>query len=308
MKAKAMIKFIFILSELAKIRIALLVTFSMAAGSILARGEVSGRIFMPALGIFFLASGGCALNQYQERAIDGLMQRTRRRPIPSGRMHPSVALTSAVGMIFLGFVFFLCSISPTSSLLGAFALLWYNGVYTSLKRRTALASVPGALVGMFPPAIGWISGGGSLLDAGLWVLALFFFLWQVPHFWLLGLEYANDYEKVGYPSLRRSLGPDQIRNIISIWLLATGCLCFCMPLFLLIRFLPVHLLLIAATLWLYWGTFSAFRAKSQGASSFKATFRRINLYALWVIFLLSADTLLSSDPIRAGGMLAMMWR
>jgi hypothetical protein len=80
-----------------------------------------------------------------------------------------------------------------------------------------------------------------------------------------------------------------------------------MPLFLLIHLLPVHLLLIAGTLWLYGGTYSAFRAKSQEAS-FKAVFRRINLYALWVLFLLSADTLLNSDPISAGGMLAMGWR
>lgn len=302
-----MIKFISILAELAKIRIALLVTFSMAAGSILAWGGLSGRIFMPALGIFFLACGGCALNQYQERMIDGLMERTRRRPIPSGRMRPSVALISAVVMILLGFMFFLCSTSTTSLLLGVFALFWYNGVYTSLKRRTALASIPGAWVGMFPPAIGWVSGGGYLSDPGLWVLALFFFLWQVPHFWLLGLQYADDYEKVGYPSLRRSFGPDQIRNIISIWLLATGCLCFCMPLFLLIRLLPVHLLLITTTLWLYWGTFLGFRPMSQEAT-FKVAFRRINLYALWVLFLLSADTLLNSDPIGAGRMLAMAWR
>jgi len=307
MRKISVIKFFWFFADLAKIRIGLLVTFSMVAGSILAQRALSGRVFLPALGIFFLASGGCALNQYQERMIDGLMERTRRRPIPSGRMRPSVALASAVVMILLGFMFFLCSTSSTSLLLGVFALSWYNGVYTSLKRRTALASIPGALVGMFPPAIGWVSGGGSLSDPGLWVLALFFFLWQVPHFWLLGLQYADDYEKVGYPSLRRSFGPDQIRNIISIWLLATGCLCFCMPLFLLIRLLPVHLLLIAATLWLYWGTFSAFRAKSQEAS-FKAVFRRINLYAFWVLFLLSADTLLNSDLIRAGGMLAMGWR
>jgi heme o synthase len=301
------IKFISIFSELAKIRIALLVTFSMVAGFVLARRGLSGQILLPALGIFLLACGGCALNQYQERAIDGLMERTRRRPIPSGRMRPSVALFSAVVMILLGLTLFLRSGPLTSLFLGVFALSWYNGVYTSLKRRTAFASIPGALVGMFPPAIGWISGGGSLFDPGLWGLALFFFLWQVPHFWLLGLQYADDYEKVGYPSLRRSFGPDQIRNIISIWLLATGCLCFCMPLFLLIRLLPVHLLLVAGTFWLLWGTFFAFRP-DPGEAALKGAFRRINFYALWVLLLLSADTLVNSHPITTGGMLAMGWR
>ena len=274
-------------------------------GFILANGELSEQILYPLLGIFFLACGSCALNQYQEQRTDGLMERTRKRPIPSGRMSPSVALFCSVLMILTGFTF-LCRPPMPSLFLGLLALLWYNGVYTYLKRKTTFASVPGAIIGMIPPAIGWISGGGSLSDTGLWGLSLFFFLWQVPHFWILALQHAHDYEKVGFFSLRKAFSPEQIRNMISIWLLAAGCVCFCMPLFLIIRLLPIHLLLISATLWLLYG--ARFDLKPDQEASLKTAFWKLNLYALWVLLLLSADSLLNSAPTTAARLVAMGWK
>ena len=302
-----MVRWIKIFSEFVKIHIALSASLTVAVGFILARGNLSGDLIFPCLSILLLACGSCGLNQYQERIIDGLMERTRGRPIPSGRISPSTGLLCAAGMILLGLLLSLYGTSLASVILGLFALAWYNGVYTNLKRRTALASVPGAIVGMVPPAIGWVSGGGRLLDTGLWGLAIFFFIWQVPHFWFLALDHADDYEKAGLPSLKRAFSAEQVRHIISIWLLAMACICFCMPLFLLVRLLSVHLLLITASFWLFHGTWFALKSKKK-ETSFKMAFRRLNLYVLWVLLLLSADTLVNSETVPVSGILAMVWR
>jgi hypothetical protein len=83
-------------------------------------------------------------------------------------------------------------------------VLWYNGVYTFLKRKSPFAAIPGAVIGAIPPAIGWICGKGALsFDPQILALSFFFFIWQVPHFWLLLLNFGRDYEKAGFPSLTR---------------------------------------------------------------------------------------------------------
>src|SRR4030042_6330389 len=288
-----MVRWIKIFSEFVKLHIALAATLTAAVGFVLARGEISEELIISSLSLFLLAFGSCGRNQYQERMIDGLMERTRGRPIPSGRMSPSVGLLCALGMILLGLILFLWKTPFTSFILALFACFWYNGVYTYLKRKTALASVPGAIIGMVPPAIGWLSGGGSLLGTGLWGLAIFFFLWPVPHFWFFVLDHADDYEKAGLPTLKRVFSADQIRHIISIWMLATACVSLCMPLFLLVRLLPVHLLLITATLWFLLGIRFTF-GSGRRETSFKMAFRRLNLYVLWILLLVSVDTLVNS--------------
>jgi len=300
-----MVRWIKIFSEFVKLPIALSATLTTAVGFVLARGDISWELIFPCLSLFLLACGSCGLNQYQERVIDHFVERTRGRPIPSGRMSPSTGLFCSLGMILLGLTLFLCKTPSASLFLALFGCFWYNGFYTYLKKKTALASIPGAIVGMIPPAIGWISGGGCFLDAGLWGLAVFFFLWQVPHFWLFVLDHADDYEKAGLPSLKRVFSADQIRHIISIWMLATACVSLCMPLFLLVRLLPVHLLLITATFWFLLGTRFTFGSRRR-ETSFKMAFRRLNLYVLWILLLVSVDTLVNSKTAMGSGILAML--
>ena len=90
---------------------------------------------------------------------------------------------------------------PLAALLGLITVVWYNGIYTPLKRVTAFAAIPGGVVGAIPPVIGWVSGGGDPTDARIIVVAFFFFVWQVPHFWLLLMRIGGDYERAGLPSL-----------------------------------------------------------------------------------------------------------
>ena len=211
-----------LLLHLVKIKISLLATLSTATGYLLATEKITIHMLVPGAAVLLLACGSCALNQYQERAIDQRMERTKSRPIPSGRLNPETALWISIGLILSGALILYFGAGDLALALGLFAVLWYNLIYTPLKQKTAFAAVPGALVGAIPPALGWVAGGGSILDPRIGGLALFFFLWQIPHFWLLLLDSSKDYENAGLPSITRFFSTRQIKRIVFIWLLATG--------------------------------------------------------------------------------------
>jgi protoheme IX farnesyltransferase len=288
-----MMKWVSILFELTKFKISLFATLSASAGFILAKQELSREIIIPVIGILFLACGSCALNQYQERIIDGRMERTKNRPLPSGRLDPVTALRISLGLITLGSLILCYGTNRVSWSLGLFALFWYNGVYTYLKRKTAFAAIPGALVGVIPPVIGWASGGGSVHDPRIWVLAFFFFIWQIPHFWLLLLSYGRDYDQSGLPSLSRIFTVEQLKRIILIWMLSTAVSSLFIPLFGFVRFYLLHLLLLVATFWLVWNAVTFFFQSPAKEVSFRCAFTRLNIYVVFVVALLSLDRLLN---------------
>ena len=181
---------------LGKIRISLLVTLSTATGYLLAAKEATIQMLVPAAAVFLLACGSCALNQYQERKIDALMERTKNRPLPSGKLHPDTALLISMGLIFrLLHSFLLTNLIAWG--LSLFAIAWYNGFYTYLKRKTAFAVIPGAMIGGIPPLIGWVSGGGHPLDPKILAISFFFYV-AGSHFWLLLLNFGKDYRKLDF--------------------------------------------------------------------------------------------------------------
>ena len=284
-------KWIRILFELTKFRISLFATLSTSVGFILARQGISKEILGPIIGIFLLACGSCALNQYQERKNDQWMARTQGRPLPSKRLHPITALKISLLFLLGGASILMAGTNWMALGLGAFAVFWYNGIYTPLKRKTAFAAIPGALVGTIPPVLGWVSGGGRLLHPQILAVAFFFFIWQVPHFWLLLLNFGKDYEKAGFPSLTRIFTTAQLRRITFTWVLATAVACLMIPLFGLVTFYAVQVSLLIAAIWLVWKAFTLLR-NHQSEFSLRLTFNSINAYVLLVMFLLAMDHLL----------------
>ena len=281
-----------IFSQLTKVGISAFASFSASAGFILAKGEISLQIVLPVIGILFLACGSCALNQYQEQKTDGLMERTKNRPLPSGKIHPQMALRIALGLIFLGFLILFYGTNRVSLGLGLFALLWYNGVYAYLKQKTAFATLPGALVGIIPPLVGWVSGGGKLFDPQIGVIAFFFFVWQIPHFWLLVLDFAEDYDRSGLPCLTRVFRIEQLKRVTLIWMLVTAVSSLFFSLFGFVRYEAVQVLLVIATLWLVWNAIH-FLSSASREGSFRSAFLRLNTYVFLVIALLSFDKILN---------------
>lgn len=187
--------------ELTKPRITTLVLVTAAVGYAVGAGSgLDPTAFLALLaGTAMVAGGASALNQYAERDADARMERTRRRPLPSGRVTPGEALAFGLGASAAG-VLLLATINSLTAGLGAAALASYVLLYTPLKRVTSLCTVVGAVPGAIPPLMGWAAACGSL-SAGAWALFAVLFLWQLPHFLAIGWMYREDYARGGFPML-----------------------------------------------------------------------------------------------------------
>ena len=280
-----------ILYDLVKMRISFLAMLSAAFGYILATGRASTEMLVPVTSVFILACGASTINQYQENEFDALMERTKGRPIPSGRVAPLLVLRVGLLLLLMGSFTLLLNGDVTVLVLGLFAVFWYNGIYTYLKRKSAFAAVPGALVGAIPAVMGWASGRGSLsLDPPIVATSLFFFMWQMPHFWLLLLGFDKEYQKAGFPSLVTRFDASSLRRIIFVWICATAVSSILIPLVSLMESYLVFGGLFAGGAWLIRQAIGLL-GDSRGAFSPNSIFNSINLYALWVMFLLVAEQL-----------------
>jgi protoheme IX farnesyltransferase len=282
-----------VLMELSKVRITLLAALTTATGYILAAQELSLAVITPTVGLFLLACGSSALNQYQEKDIDARMRRTMRRPIPAGRIAPRRALEVALVLMGVGSLVLLLGSNATAAGLGLLAVAWYNGLYTYMKRVTTFAAVPGAVIGGIPPAVGWAAAGGEVIDPRILAVSFFFFVWQVPHFWLLLMKYGRDYESAGLPSLTTVFTTGQLSRVTYVWIAATAAACLLFPLFGTVHSALVSFCLVAADAWLVWNAKGLLWERSAGRTLTSA-FREINIYALVVISLLSLDRVLRS--------------
>lgn len=274
------------LLELSKIKITVAVAFTTITGYLLARERFDIYLILPTLGIFLLACGSSAINHYQERETDALMERTRMRPIPSGRISATGAMLFAMLLTITGSYLLYYSSGMLAMQLGLLALLWYNAIYTPLKKRTAFAVIPGAIIGAIPPLVGWVAGGGALTDARAWIMAFFFFIWQVPHFWLLMLKYGEEYKKAGYPSITSLYSERQIKNVTFVWVLATAVSALMVPLFYLTQSWIILGGFLLASLWLII-IFSRLLLKRDEPFNPMFYFMRINYFVLAIIVMLS---------------------
>jgi protoheme IX farnesyltransferase len=278
--------------ELNKVKITFAVTLTTIAGYVLAKGSFDSGILLPVLGIFILACGSAALNHYQDRDKDLLMKRTASRPIPSGKISPNAVLWIAVFEIILGTWIIYAGSSFLAAQLGLLAVIWYNGIYTPLKRKTAFAVVPGSIIGAIPPMVGWVAGGGQLNDPKLFILAFFFFIWQVPHFWLLMLKYGNEYSEAGYPSITSVIRKQQIKKATFMWTSATAVTALMIPVSGLVSTVFFKITIVLAAAWLIVVFAGLLKQKKDDFNPFYY-FMRINYFVLIMIIALSIDPLLN---------------
>jgi heme o synthase len=275
---------------LCRVYLSLFAACSAATGFFLFSYHRLPYVLLTIASVFLLACGASALNQYQERDIDAKMERTRLRPLPSGVIKPTQALALCGALLISGQFLLACAGGANAFVLGLVALLWYNGVYTYLKKVTAFASVPGALVGIIPPTIGWIAAGGAISDGRLIAICFLFFLWQVPHFWLLVLNHGEQYEQAGLPSLTQVLKKPQIARITFVWIVAATIASLALPLYGSVRSPLVTCSFIVLAIWLIWSERSLTTLQPLLFPS-HVLFRNINIYLFLLMSLLSADNL-----------------
>ena len=211
------------LVALTKPRVTVMVVATALGGAWLAARRAgatpSATLAIALVGTALIVGGANALNMYLERDTDALMDRTRNRPLPSGRMAPGVVLAvglilSAVSLPLLTF-----AVNAATGLLAAIALVSYVLLYTPLKRRTSAALLVGAVPGAMPPLIGWTSVTGAIELPGVLLFGVLFF-WQVPHFLAIATFRQKDYARAGMMVLPVERGERVTRRHIVAYLVA----------------------------------------------------------------------------------------
>ena len=185
--------------ELTKPRITWLILMSTGIGYYFGIREGSWSwwaLFHTILGTALIASGTAALNQWYEWEADGQMNRTRHRPIPSGRLTRRQALVFAVALSIAGFAELVLGVNPLTGFLGLLTLASYLFLYTPLKRKSWHSTTVGAIPGAMPPLIGFAAAAGTL-TAEAWALYAILFVWQFPHFYSIAWMYREDYGRAG---------------------------------------------------------------------------------------------------------------
>jgi protoheme IX farnesyltransferase len=204
------------LGQLAKPRITGMVVFTFGAGLWLAPGALGAtRALIALLGTTLIVAGANAVNQYLERDVDGLMRRTAARPLPEGRLVPTVALafggmmaSAAIPIMLVGGGFLMAALG----LLAFYAYVWG---YTPLKRRTPAALYVGALPGALPPLMGWVAVTGRVDVTGLALFAILF-LWQIPHFTAIATYRDDEYTRAGFKVMALGRSPALTRATVMV--------------------------------------------------------------------------------------------
>ncbi len=167
------------------------------------------------VGTGLIVGAANALNMVLERDVDGRMERTRNRPLPSGRMSPDRALAFGLALAATS-VPMLFAVNRTTGFLGVAALVSYVALYTPLKRRTDLALLVGAVPGAIPPVLGWTSVMGGIGTSGMLLFTLLYF-WQLPHFAAISIARADDYARADLKVISTVRGEATARWMVLAW-------------------------------------------------------------------------------------------
>jgi heme o synthase len=185
------------LFQLTKPGVTRLVMVTTLCGALIAPGAVElTKLIVALVGTALVVGAANSLNMYLERDTDRLMERTRTRPLPSGRLAPEVALWFGVLLAVVSLPVLALTVNPMTALLAALALVSYVLVYTPMKRLTPWALYMGALPGAIPPVIGWASTTGTLTLGAASLFAILF-VWQLPHFLAIAIFRQHEYERAG---------------------------------------------------------------------------------------------------------------
>jgi heme o synthase len=278
------------LAQLFKFPISIMSTVSAATGFIAFSHGLSWQLLVTSLGILLLAFAACALNEAQEHKLDALMARTRNRPIPSGKISPAMAVAWSAVLVALALGILYTQGGFLAVGLGALALLWYNGIYTYLKRVSSVASVIGSVIGAIPPAIGWVAAGGTI-DGPILSLSFFLLMWQVPHFWLLAMRISADYEQAQFPTFVRAMGLGSLARVTFMWTTVTAASALLLPIFGLSSSPFLGLGLVLAGSWLVLIAWRTLRTPSK--QGIRQAFNAINYYAVVVMGAVIVDAILA---------------
>ena len=212
-----------------KAGLAISVIFSSIAGFLLGVADFQSLhwfvLVKLAVGGYCMVGASNAFNQVIEKDLDALMDRTKNRPVPAGRMSPNLALVIASILTAIGLVL-LYTINPKTAMFSAVSIFLYTSIYTPIKTITPLSVFAGAIPGAIPFMLGWVAAKGNFgIEAGTLFLIQFF--WQFPHFWAIGWFLYEDYEKAGFfmlPTGKKDKGTALQIILYTVWLIIASLL------------------------------------------------------------------------------------
>lgn len=192
--------------ELTKPGITFTVLASMMIGFVLGSGNQINYLMMlhAIIGTWMIASGTAAHNQFLEWRLDSKMKRTRQRPVPSSKISPKQSVFFSLGLILAGLIYLMTFVNYVAGIVSLLTTLIYLGVYTPMKRVSAINVFIGAIPGALPPIGGWAAATGHLGNAGMWLLFGIVFLWQVPHVMAIAWVCRDDYSNAGFQMLPKN--------------------------------------------------------------------------------------------------------
>lgn len=206
--------------SLTKPRLSSLVIFTSALGMWLAPGSISiMHAVISIVATSGLVGGACAINCYLEKDIDKLMDRTKDRPLPAGRISETTALSFGLALMGLCLLVLYYFINPLTSILGFIAAAVYILLYTPLKTRTSWALFAGAIPGAIPPLMGWTTVTNSIGVLGV-ILFSVLFVWQLPHFLSIAIYHVNDYNRAEIKTHPAHIGISATIHRIGVYTLA----------------------------------------------------------------------------------------
>ena len=270
---------------LIKYKVSIAVTFTAITGYVVYTGHFDLQIITLVLGVFLLAGGSSALNECQESKYDAKMPRTMNRPIPTGKISLANAVLVSVMFCLSGLFVLYYNFGAITAALGLLNLVWYNLIYTYLKRVSSFAVVPGSLVGAIPAFMGWTAAGGYVFQPTIIFIAFFLFIWQIPHFWLLMIKYGKEYEEAGFKTINQAVNSGNLKMIIFAWVVATSFSSVIVPLFLVNISLPFFLVIFGLNL-AFIAIFTKLSFGNVAELNFRKSFISINIYMMLFMLML----------------------
>lgn len=210
-----MIENIKLFFEITKFRLSLLVALSSVFGFFISSSNVDiNDVFILLVGGYLISSSSVINNQILEKDLDKMMNRTNKRPIPTGRISIYKSVIMSIFSMIIGLFLISFYLNIYSALLSFISLILYSFVYTPMKKIGPIAVFIGAIPGALPPLIGWVASTGQVTLEAIIIFSIQF-IWQFPHFWAIAWMYDDDYKKVGFKLLPNN-GEKNLKTAVNI--------------------------------------------------------------------------------------------
>ena len=210
-----MIENIKLFFEITKFRLSLLVALSSVFGFFISSSKVDiNEVFILLVGGYLISSSSVINNQILEKDLDKIMNRTNKRPIPTGRISIYKSVIMSIFSMIIGLFLISIYLNIYAALLSFISLILYSFVYTPMKKFGPIAVFIGAIPGALPPLIGWVASTGQITLEAIIIFSIQF-IWQFPHFWAIAWMYDDDYKKVGFKLLPNN-GEKNLKTAVNI--------------------------------------------------------------------------------------------